>query len=184
MKDRIKESTIRENANKIRAEIIGSAIEVEDALTEALGYLYCASRDSFHVHLLIDDILSDLTFDKKIKTFKKFVDLSPESFEHRKTLLRDLNEIREKRNQLAHRGISFPWIFDENDIDENGYNFLTKEYIDWKEKCEFHKAGKSPFTFTVAELKNYKNLCELVKISIYVALNKLLTPLEENKKET
>lgn len=175
MKNRNKEKIIRDNVNKIRAEVIGYAIEVEDALTEALGYLYCQSEDSFYVQLLINDILSDLTFDKKIKIFKKFVDLSAESFSHCKSILKDLNEIRELRNQLAHRTISFPWIFDENDIDINGYNFLTKEYIDWKEKCKFHKAGKDDFTFNVKDLENYKSLCEWTKTSIYIALNKLLS---------
>ena len=181
IKDRVKEKTIRENANKIRAEVIGYAIEVEDLLTDALGYLYCPSKNSFYVQLLINDILSDLTFDKKIKTFKKFVDMSPDSFNYQRTIIKDLHKIREIRNQLAHSNISFPWIFDENDIDENDYNIQTKEYVDWKEKCDFQKAGKETLTFTVKKLENYKSLCELTKTSICFGLNNLLSPIDNNK---
>ncbi len=184
MKKNKKEKIIRDNANKIRAEIIGYAIEVEDALTEDLGTLYCPDRKSIYVTLLINDIISELTFDKKIKIFKKFVNLSPESFDHQTSIIKDLNEIREKRNQLAHRKLSFPWVFDENDIDENDFNFLTKEYINWKEKCDFDKAGKETFSFSVKELEEYKSLCKWTKTSIYLALNNLLFPDDKKNNAT
>jgi hypothetical protein len=174
MKDRAIEKAIRDNANKIRANVIGYAIEVEDALTEALGYLYCPDKESYYVQWLINDIFVDLTFDKKIKLFKKFFDLSNDSFNHQKAIIKDLNEIREKRNQLAHRGIAFPWVFDEDDIDDNGYNILTQEFVNWRESCDFHKAGRGVFTFTVRELESYKILCKKTKMSIYIALHKLI----------
>ena len=131
MKETPKENQIRENANKIRAEIIGKAIEVEDALTLTLGYLYCPLRKSQYVYLLVEDILTDLTFEKKIKIFKKFVTSFPSSFSHQAEIMNYLNEIREKRNNLAHRNIRLPWIFGEEDINDEGYNKLTNEYVDW-----------------------------------------------------
>jgi len=172
MKKGIKEETIRNNANKIRAEILGHAIEVEDLLTEALGHIYCPTNNKFYVHRIVQDILTDLTFDRKIRIFKKFVELLSESFDHDKKIIENLNLIREKRNQLAHSNLLLPWIFDENDLNEDGYNFLTKEYKNWKESCEFTKAGKNTFTITVKELENYKRLCEFTIISISIGMNK------------
>ena len=119
-----KEKTIRDNGNLIRAEVIQNALQVEDILTEALGLLYAPDRNEYAARTLIEEILSDLTFDKKIKLFKKYVDIFSEEFNHCPNIIKQLNNIRDTRNQLAHRTLSFPWIFDENEIDNNDYDTL------------------------------------------------------------
>ena len=175
-----KEKIIRDNANLIRAEVIQNAIEVEDMVTEALGYLYTPDRNEFSAQILINDVLADLTFDKKIKLIKKFVDLYPENFSHCPNIIRQLNEIRETRNQLAHRAISLPWVFGEDDIDTNNYNSLFKRYVDWKESCDFHKPGKQTFTFTLKELEEYRTLANSLVLTIAMALNNLLKTIDKN----
>lgn len=158
-----KEKVIRENANKIRAEILGFAIDVEDTLTEAIGHLYTRSGSPTN---LINDILVDLTFSKKINIFSKFVKQYPEFFSRQPNLIRDLNEIREKRNIIAHRTLSVPWMYDENDMDNDEIDYLTKEIIDWKTKCDFMKGDKF-ISLTLQDLENFKNLCSHLSMNIH-----------------
>lgn len=162
MDDRFKEQQIKDNAKQMRAVVLTHAIEVEDMLTEALGYFYSETRSTFSVYRLLEDLLTDLTFDKKIKLFKKFVDLVPEYFELRPSIIKDLYHIKDVRNQMAHRTTFVPWIMEDEP--------------DWKEKVSFTKPGKTGFTFTVDELADYKNLCEYVVLCIVTALHKSDTP--------
>ena len=171
-----KKKTIEKNAKEIRGGILNSALEVENVLTESIGFLYSNRNDSFSHFRLIEDIIADLTFDKKIKILKKNIDFEFGIFKKYNSIINDLNKLREIRNQIAHRNISYPWVFDENDIDENDYNFLTKNYIYWKEKCDFSKPGKDDFSFSLEELEKYQKKCELIIIILRVGVSELLSP--------
>ncbi|MCK5401015.1 MAG: hypothetical protein KAJ28_05220 [Flavobacteriaceae bacterium] len=155
---------------------MNSALEVENVLTESIGFLYSNRKDNFSHYKLVEDIIADLTFDKKIKILKKNIDFEFGVFKKYNSIIKDLNKIREIRNQIAHRNISYPWIFDENDIDENDYNFLTEKYIDWKEKCDFQKPGKDDFSFSLEDLENYQKKCELIIVILRVGISELLSP--------
>ena len=152
-------------------------MEVENVLTEPIGFLYSNRNDSLSRYKLIDDIIANLTFDKKIKILKKNIDIEFGVFKKYNTIVKDLNEIREIRNQIAHRNISYPWIFGEDHIDENNYNFLTEKYIDWKEKCDFQKPGKDYFSYSLTDLNQYQKKCELLILVLRVGLAELLSPI-------
>jgi len=170
-----KKNLIEKNASEIRGGILNSALEVENELTESIGYLYSKRNDEFSHFKLVEDIISDLTFDKKISILKKSIDFDFGIFKKYKSIIKDLNDIKEIRNQIAHRNISYPWIFDEDDIDENDYNFLTKNYVDWKEKCDFQKHGKENFSFSLADLESYQKKCELIIIILRVGVGELIS---------
>lgn len=170
-----KQKTIEKNAREIRGGILNSALEVENVLTESIGFLYSDRNDDFSHYRLIEDILADLTFDKKIKLLKKNIDFEFGTFKRYNSIIKSLDEIRQIRNQIAHRKISFPWLFNESDIDENDYNVLTEEYIDWKEKCDFEKSGKDDFSFTLEELKDYQKKCELIIVILRIGTSELLS---------
>jgi hypothetical protein len=159
----------KENANKIRAGVISSALEVEDALTLVLGHWYCPSdKDNEMVtNRLVEDVLADLTFDKKIKLFKGFVDNFPEEFPT--SLIKDLNDIRETRNQMAHR------VFHDPSEMAEFYPELDLESLN-----EFHflKIGKTSFTFTLADLGKYEQLCRDIKYLIYFSADKIVRRLK------
>lgn len=157
-----KERIIRDNANKMRAEILGFAIEVEDTLTVALCNLYSKS----HSADLINDIIVDLTFSKKINIFSKFVKEHPEFFLLQPNLIRDLNEIREKRNVIAHRTLSVPWMIAEDDFDDEEIDYLSKSISDWETKCEFMKGGKY-ITLSLEDLEIFKKLCFQLSMNIH-----------------
>lgn len=164
---------IEENARIIRGGILNSALEVENVLTESIGYLYSDNVD-FLYYRLIEDIIADLTFDKKIRLLKKNIDFSFGVFQKHNSIIQDLHKIKEKRNQIAHRNLSFPWSFGESDLDENDFNFLTEKYVDWKEKYDFQKPGKQDFSFTLEDLKKYEKKCELVIVLLRVGTSELL----------
>lgn len=87
----------KENADKIRAEVISSALDVEDAITLALGHCYCPNEGENEaiIDRLIEDVLADLSFEKKIKLYKRFIDRLPDL---PSGIIPQLNDIREKRN--------------------------------------------------------------------------------------
>ena len=170
-----KKKLIEKNAKEIRGGILNSALEVENVLTESIGFLYSDKTNEFSRYKLVEDIIADLTFDKKIKILSKNIDFEFGIFNEYKSLIKDLNDIRQTRNQIAHRNISYPWIFDENDIDENNFNFLTENYADWKEKCSFEKPGKDDFSFSFKDLENYQKKCELIIIILRVGISELLS---------
>ena len=174
-----KKETIENNAKIIRGGILNSALQVENVLTESIGFLYSNREKEYSPFRLIEDIIADLTFDKKIKILKKNLDFSFGVFKKYNGIIKDLNEIREIRNQIAHRHISYPWIFGECDIDENDYNFLTKKYIDWKGNCDFEKPGKEDFSFTLNDLKKFEQKCELIVVILRVGISELLSPIDK-----
>jgi len=169
-----KKKTIEKNSREIRGGILNSALEVENALNESIGLLYADRKNEFSHFRLVEDIIADLTCEKKIKSLKKNINYESGIFKKYTSIISGLHDSRETRNQIAHRNISFPWIFGEDDIDENDFNFLTKEYVDWKEKCDFGKPGRDDFTFTLEDLKNYQKKCELIIIVLRVGIPELL----------
>ncbi|MDP2089483.1 MAG: hypothetical protein Q8J84_08800 [Flavobacteriaceae bacterium] len=149
--------------NKIRAEIIGGAINVEDNLTEILSYLY--SSDELYRYQILKDILAELTFDKKIRLFEKFVKMMPETIEDYPKLIKELNHIRNVRNQMAHRTTSnFP-IFEEHDK-PNTVRFL--------------KYGKEDFSFSIEESEQFVKDCNFLKYYVFIVLERMSKPLENN----
>ncbi len=171
-----KKKIIEKNAREIRGGILNSALEVENVLTESIGFLYSNKNNPFSHSKLVEDIISDLTFDKKIKILKKNIDFESGIFKEYNSIITDLNNIRETRNQIAHRNISFPWIFGESDIDENNFNFLTEKYVDWKEKCDFGKPGKDDISLSLEDLENYQKKCEMLIIILRVGISEMLYP--------
>lgn len=171
-----KKNTIEKNAREIRGGILNSALEVENVLTESIGFLYSDRKNEFSHYKLVEDIIADLTFDKKIKILKKNIDFEFGIFKKYNNVITELNKIREIRNQIAHRNISFPWAFGEEDIEENDFNFLTEKYVDWKEKCDFGKPGRDDFTFSLKDLEDYQKKCELMIMILRVGVAELLSP--------
>lgn len=150
----------KESANRLRAEVLSNAIELEDSLTEALGYLYIPKKEEFYRDKLISDILSDLTFDKKIKLFKSFVQSYPEVFNDYPKIINKLNKIRETRNQMAHRATRWPSPFDYKPIDSN--------------KLDFLKVGKNTFEFSINDLEIYIKECKFLSFYIYECVSRLI----------
>ena len=151
----------KENANRIRAEVLSSAIELEDSLTDALSYLYVPKNQEYYRYNLVSDILSELTFDKKIRLFKKFVNIYPEFFSEY-PVIRELNKIREIRNQLAHRASHSQSPFDIEPLDSNRIDFL--------------KTGKDKFEFSIDNLEEYIKNCKFFSFYIYGGVNKITNP--------
>lgn len=147
----------------MRSEILSFAIDVEDVLTEAIGQLYTQSGSADN---LINDILVDLTFAKKINIFSKFIKQYPQFFTRQPNIIRDLNEIREKRNIIAHRTLSVPWILSDDMRDDEEIYYLTKKLIDWKTKCEFIKGDKF-ISLTLQDLDEFKNICAHASMNIH-----------------
>ena len=167
-----KAETIRENANKMRAEIIAHSIDVEDILTEALGNLYVYPKQPYN---LINDIIVDLTFAKKINIFSKFVKEYSQFFTKHPTIIRDLHEVREKRNIIAHRALDIPFFLDETELDKEDYDYLSKKLIEWRTSCEFVKGGKS-YSFTLTELEEFKVLCVRLMRYIHTGFVSIISP--------
>ena len=153
----------KSSENKIRAEVIGCAINVEDNLTEVLSYLY--SSDELYRYQILGDILAELTFDKKIRLFEKFVKMMPETIEDYPKLIKSLNHIRNVRNQMAHRTASNSPFFQEPD-EPNTVRFL--------------KHGKSDFSFSIEEAEEYVEVCNFLKSYVFMVLERMRRPIENN----
>lgn len=149
----------RASANRIRAEVLSNAIELEDSLTEALGYLYVPKEENFYRDQLISDVLTELTFDKKIKLFKKFVDFYPEFFS-KYPVVKKLHEIRETRNQLAHRATRWRSPFEYEALDPN--------------KLDFLKVGRNNFEFSLNDLEVYIEECKFLSFYVYDGVSQIL----------
>ncbi len=153
----------KSSENKIRAEVIANAINVEDNLTEVLSYLY--SSDELYRYQLLEDILAELTFDKKIRLFEKFVKMMPETVKDYPKLINELNHIRNVRNQMAHRTTSNLPFFEEANK-PNSVRFL--------------KHGKSDFSFSVEESEEYVKNCSFLKFYVFIVLERMRKPFENN----
>ena len=163
----------KDNSYRIRAGVINSALEVEDALTLVLGGFYnpTASFHDLFINRLVADVLSDLTFDKKIKLFTGFVNEFDSSL---RGVSQILNKIREIRNQLAHRT-----YYDSREME------LLFELVEPKsedDKFIFEKIGKPGFTFTLDDLREYQEMCHDVTNQIYIVANEIIKYLNSDKK--
>jgi hypothetical protein len=149
--------TNKETANHIRASVINCCLDVEDAITLTHGHWYSKSREDgvLSTNRLVIDLLADLGFEKKINLYIGFVKEFPNEFS--KSMIKDLNEIRSVRNQLAHR-----IYIDPSDPVAPGDELLIMkpgEFI-------FDKIGKQMFSFNLDQLQVYQKvyfetMCEI-----------------------
>lgn len=156
----------------MRAEIIAYAIDVEDMLTEALGHLYQHPKPP---DKLINEVLIDLTFAKKINIFSKFVKDYPNHFIKHPTIIRDLHEVREKRNIIAHRKLEIPFFLDEIELGKTDFDYLSNKLIEWQTSCDFVKGGKFE-SFTLLELEEFKALCVRLMRYVHIGFVSILSP--------
>jgi len=162
---------IIEIGNRMRAEVIGTACDIENVLADALAHLYCPSKHDTYVPLLAADVFSDLTFEKKITLFCKFLKVLFSESEI-KTISKELHYIRETRNQFAHRVLHVP-----------NKEFLTlmvdsgiKEG-DVKDSIVFYKHGKKDFQFSQDDLNEFKRIAKSYGSQLYVLTNEILREL-------
>lgn len=172
-----KEITIRQNAKRIRAEILCDAIDIEDILTRALGDLYTKSVSADR---LIHDLIIDLTFAKKINLFSKFVKEYPQFFAMGPTIIRDLNEVREKRNIIAHRVLSVPWFWEKDEFEEDDNDYVNNEIKEWETKCEFKKSD-TVTSFTLTDLESFRHFCSKLYFDIHTGVVSILDSLPKKE---
>ena len=162
----------KENADRMRAQVISSALAIEDALTLVLGHWYCPHEadNEMVTNRLVEEVLVDLPFEKKIRLFKGFVDDFPSEFPSE--FIKELHKIREIRNQMAHR------IF--NDPGEMA-DFFPERNLEKLDSFQFLKIGKSHFSFTLEDLEKYVKLCSDLRYIIYFSASKISKHLKRSQ---
>lgn len=156
---------------KIRGLILEYQLEVEQALEELLSYIIIPDHNNYNRLTLLSDILTELTFNKKIRLLKKYKYAFDKDIENYPNIFKDLNEVREIRNNIAHMQSDNYFFDDEPFIDVNGTLFNHFEN-DCSEYVFYRISGKE-FRIKNEEIENYKLICkniiylfELIKVSI------------------
>ena len=175
-----------ELAHRMRGEVISWALDVEDALTYALGYLYSPLDGSDVVHEFLsakmaDDLIADMAFERKIQLLEKAFEREDYNAANRKLTIKTLNHIRTVRNQFAHRPFS-AWRY------ESEFSNIINPDDEPADTVTFHKSGREDLRFSESELSEYKALCESYAKGLMIICDEILKDrakrLEGREKET
>lgn len=161
----------KNKVKEIRTEVLSSSLRIEDTLVYSLARLYSSPNSKrLYIDNLEDDIFVDLTFDKKIKIFKKSFKYIEINIELTKEVNRQLYRIKEIRNNVIHREHRYYYFLEALNTSQGNDSV----------NVNFEKKGKKNFSFSIEELKEYKILCKNVEQNIYSILNEILDQRESD----